>query len=449
MRKCPTLAETTAALAQGATTSAALTRDLLERIASQDAHGGPSYLRVDADAACAAADAADARRLAGGPLPPLLGVPISFKDLFDIAGEVTMAGSAVLADEAPANDDADAMRSMRRAGAVLLGRTNMTEFAFSTIGLNPHRGTPRNPADPGRIPGGSSSGAATSVAHGLAVAAIGSDTAGSVRIPAAFCGLAGFKPTQRRVSRQGMVPLSPSLDSVGPIARSIACCATVDAVLAGEDPFALPVRSITGLRLALPPRALVEGMDAMVAAAFDDGLRALRDDGAALVECGFTQFDRLDESDALPAIVASEALAWHRDREADWDRYDPRVARRLRDARTLSTGAIDRARAMRAAAIADFGAAMAGLDGLLMPTVPIVAPRFEDVADEDQFHRFNRLIRRNPGVVNLLDGCAATIPCHRPGTLPVGLSLMGPRGTDRAVLSAAAAIEAVIGTSAR
>jgi aspartyl-tRNA(Asn)/glutamyl-tRNA(Gln) amidotransferase subunit A len=449
MRTCPTLAETMAALAQGATTSAALTRELLERIASQDAHGGPSYLHVDAEAACDAAAAADARRRVGGPLPPLLGVPISVKDLFDIAGEVTMAGSAVLADEAPAGADAEAMRSMRGAGALLLGRTNMTEFAFSTIGLNPHRGTPRNPADPGRIPGGSSSGAATSVAFGLAIAAIGSDTAGSVRIPAAFCGLAGFKPTQRRVSRQGMVPLSPSLDSVGPIAPTIACCATIDAVLAGEETSVLPVRPIAGLRLALPPRALVEGMDAIVAAAFDDGLRTLRDAGAVLVECGFTQFDTLDESDVLPAIVASEALAWHRDREADWDRYDARVARRLFDARTLPAGAVDRARAMRAAAIADFEAAMAGLDGLLMPTVPIVAPWFEDVADEDDFHRFNRLIRRNPGVVNLLDGCAATIPCHRPGTLPVGLSLMGANGTDRAVLSAAAAIEAAIAASAR
>src|ERR1700678_2665969 len=231
-----TLATLSADLAAGRVSSRSLLEACLERIDDGGGEGKLTFLQVDRDGARAQADAVDLRRAGGAALPATAGIAISIKDLFDIAGQVTRAGSTVLSERAPASVDALSVARLRRAGFVLVGRTNMTEFAFSGLGLNPHYGTPRNPWQrfQGHVPGGSSSGAAVSVADGMAHAALGTDTGGSCRIPAAFTGLVGYKPTARRVPRQGMIPLSSSLDSVGPIARSVSCCAQLDALLAND-----------------------------------------------------------------------------------------------------------------------------------------------------------------------------------------------------------------------
>src|SRR5438874_12202294 len=221
----PTLAALAADLAAGRTTSRELVEAALDRIADPAGEGVRALLKVYGREARAVADAQDQLRQSGYVASPLAGIPVSIKDLFDVAGEVTLAGSKALDDRPPATADAPVVARLKAAGAIIIGRTNMTEFAFSGVGINPHYGTPGNPYDRSLIPGGSSSGAAVSVGDGQAVVAIGTDTGGSVRIPAAFCGIAGFKPTQYRVSRDGAVPLSTTLDSIGPLANSIACCA--------------------------------------------------------------------------------------------------------------------------------------------------------------------------------------------------------------------------------
>src|SRR6202030_390940 len=228
-------------------------RDRLEqalvRIADPNGEGGEACLTVYADAARAAGDAADARAKNGVSLGPLDGAIVSIKDLFDVAGEPTRAGSKILADEAsPAAADAPVVRRLRAAGAVIVAKTNMTEFAFSGIGANPHFGTPGNPRDRARVPGGSSAGAPVAVADGMCEIAIGSDTGGSVRIPAALCGIVGFKPSRQRVPTAGAFPLSTTLDSIGPLANSVADCAKADAVMAGEDFAPLEPLPLAGLR---------------------------------------------------------------------------------------------------------------------------------------------------------------------------------------------------------
>ncbi len=254
------------ALADGRTTSRALVEQCLARIADPNGEGARAFIKVHAEQARAMADAMDTLRRAGREPSRYAGIPVSLKDLFDIAGEATPAGSRVLADAPPATAHATVVQRMLAAGFVPVGRTNMTEFAFSGLGINPHYGTPCSPWDRAaqRIPGGSSSGTAVSVSDGMAVAGLGTDTGGSCRIPAAFCGIVGYKPTARRVPITGVLPLAPSLDSVGPLAPSVACCAVIDAVLAGETP-TLPVpANLNGLRLAVPTNVVLDGMDAAV-----------------------------------------------------------------------------------------------------------------------------------------------------------------------------------------
>src|SRR5579864_3980633 len=238
-------------LAAGRTSSRALVETALARIADPAGEGARTFTRVYADRARAAADAQDQLRNAGYAASLLAGLPVSIKDLFDVAGEQTLAGSKALDDRPPAARDAPVVARLRAAGAVLIGRTNMTEFAFSGVGINPHFGTPGNPHDRRLIPGGSSSGAAVSVGDGAAIVAIGSDTGGSVRIPAALCGIVGFKPTKRRIPRGGVIPLSTTLDSIGPLANSVGCCAIADAVMAGEAPSAPAPWPALGLRLGV------------------------------------------------------------------------------------------------------------------------------------------------------------------------------------------------------
>ena len=439
------LADHRAALDRNETTSGALTAACLEAIASGE--GARAFIEVYSDGATAAADVADRAR-AAGLAGPLGGLPISIKDLLDVAGEVTRAGSVVRADAAPAAADSPVVRRLRQAGAVLTGRTNMTEFAYSGLGLNPHYGTPANPYDraTGRIPGGSSAGAAVSVTDGMALAAIGSDTGGSVRIPAAFCGLTGLKPTARRVPTDGVFPLSYSLDSIGPLAPTVACCAAIDAVIAD-----LPLRApqplpVAGLRLAVPDHIVLDDLDDTVAGVFDETLRKLSEAGARIVTRPFPVLAKIGAANASGGFVAPECYAIVRElMEKNAAGFDPRVLSRIVKAEDMPAADYVTLQRERAAIIAEADAATAPFDAVIMPTVPMVAPAIQPLLDDDRLYaKTNMLALRNCSLGNFLDRCAITLPCHRRGEAPVGLMIMGETMGDQRLLDLAAGLEKVI-----
>ena len=443
-----TLSELATALDAGRITSRALVEQCLDRIADPAGEGARAFITVHADAARAQADAVDMLRRHGRNVGRFAGIPISLKDLFDVAGEVSTAGSVVLAGSAPATAHAPVVARMLAAGFVPVGRTNMTEFAFSGLGINPHYGTPASPWDRAarRIPGGSSSGAAVSVADGMAFAALGTDTGGSCRVPAALCGVVGYKPTARRVPISGVVPLSFSLDSVGPLANSVACCAIVDAVLAGEAPAPPRKRRLAGIRLAMPDRMVTEGMDAPTAAAFDRAVGRLSAAGATIEQVHFAALDRIGAATARTSLAACEAYAWHRPILASGaDRYDPRVRGRIQGgAGVLAADYLDALAARRS--IADeMVAATAPFDALVMPTAPTIPERIALLeADEAAYLRTNALMLRNTAIGNFLDRCAISVPCHQPGEPPAGLMLMGQPMADRALFDLAASVEAAL-----
>jgi aspartyl-tRNA(Asn)/glutamyl-tRNA(Gln) amidotransferase subunit A len=436
-----TVAQLAAALAAGRTSSRELVEQALGRIGEPGGEGSRAFLKVHADGARAEADAADRLRKAGVRRSPVDGLPVSLKDLFDVAGEVTRAGSKVLSLEA--ERDAAAVARLRAAGAIFIGRTNMVEFAFGGVGLNPHYGTPKNPYDrkAGRVPGGSSSGAAVAQADGMCVMALGSDTRGSIRGPAALCGVVGWKPTAGRVPREGAFPLSFTLDSVGPLTNSVACAAAYDAVLSGESPAPLHL-DVKGLRLLLPRSSALEDLDAEVAAAFETALSKLSRAGALIAEKPVPAFDRQGEYFRGGGYAGAEAYHIHRANEARIGEYDPRVGKRVLLGKSLSASDYLAFGELRASYMREVVALAAPFDAVLMPTVPCIAPTIAeaDASDEDYF-RWNMRILRNNGLINFLDGCAASLPCHEPGRAPVGLMVCGTAGTDRHTLAAAAAVE--------
>ncbi len=442
-----TLDACAAALEAGGTSARALVEACLARIEDADGEGARTFVHVDRAAALATADAMDALRGAGAAPSRFAGIPVSVKDLFDVQGQVTRAGSTVLADVPPARDDAVAVARLRRLGFVLIGRTNMTEFAYSGLGLNPHHGTPRNPwrRANGYVPGGSSSGAAVSVTDGMAHAGLGSDTGGSCRIPAAFTGLVGYKPTACRVPLTGTIPLSTSLDSLGSLAHSVACCAVIDAVMAGDRVLPLPERSIRGLRLAVPTDVALDDLDASVAGAFAAALDRLDRAGARIEHVPFPEFAEVAGLNGKGGFAAAESFAWHRRLLATRGAgYDPRVAARIaRGAEQSAADYLDLLAARRSI-IARASARGAAYDGLLMPTVAIAPPRIADLAADEAFGRTNLLALRNCSLVNVIDGCAVSLPVHRPGEAPAGLMLAGMAGADRAILAVGAAMEAAL-----
>ena len=445
MIEAPTVLALARELAGGRTSSRELIERALAAIADPQGEGARAFVYVDADGARAAADAQDALRKAGYVLSPVAGLPVSIKDLFDVVGQQTRAASKVLCDRPPATVDAAVVARLRRAGAVLIGRTNMTEFAFSGVGINPHFGTPGNPCDRARIPGGSSSGAAVSVADGMAVVGVGTDTGGSVRIPAALCGLAGFKPTARRIPQDGMLPLSTTLDSIGPIARSIACCIITDAIMAGEAPQVPDAGMLAEQRFLIPTNYVLEKLDAKVAAAFERACAALTRARARLIKRAIPEFDELPEVNSKGGFPAAEAFAWHAPlltaRARD---YDPRVRVRIERGRDMLAADYVRLRGERRRLISSFNDRLSPYDALLMPTVAKVAPPITAFADDAEFARLNAIILRNPMAVNFLDGCAATVPIRQPDSPPAGLSVVGPQGSDARVLRVALAVEALL-----
>ncbi len=436
-----TVAQLAADLAAGRTSSRELVEQALARIGQPGGEGSRAFLEVHADAARADADAADRLRRAGVRRSAVEGLPVSLKDLFDVAGQVTRAGSKVLALEA--KHDAAAVARLRAAGAVFIGRTNMVEFAFGGVGLNPHYGTPKNPYDrkAGRVPGGSSSGAAVAQADGMCVMALGSDTRGSIRGPAALCGVVGWKPTAGRVPREGAFPLSFTLDSVGPLTNSVACAAAYDAVLSGESPGQLHL-DLKGLRLLLPRSSALEDLDSEVAAAFATALSRLSRAGALITEKPVPAFDRQGEYFKGGGYAGAEAYRLHRANEARIGEYDPRVGKRILLGKGLSASDYLAFGELRTGYMREVGALAAPFDAILMPTVPCIAPTIAEAdASDDDYFRWNMRILRNNGLINFLDGCAASLPCHEPGRAPVGLMVCGAAGTDRHTLAAAAAIE--------
>ena len=434
-------------LAAGRTTSRALVETALARIAEPAGEGARAFMKIYADSARADADHADCLRKAGIVRSAVDGLPVSVKDLFDVGGDVTRAGSKLLADAPPAPADAPAVAQLRAAGAVIVGRTNMVEFAFGAVGTNPHYGTPKNPWDreTGRVPGGSSSGAAVSVADGMNVMGLGTDTRGSIRQPAALCGIAGFKPTARRVSRQGAFPLSHTLDSVGPLANTVACCAAYDAVLAGESDAELKELPARGLRLLLPRSSAIEDLDPAVAKAFESSLAALSRAGAVIEERKVPAFDRQAEYFRNGGFAAAEAYAIHKRWAARSGEYDPRVAKRVILGKDIAAWEHVELGLMRESYMREIGALMAPFDAFLIPTAPCIAPTIaESSASDEAYFRWNARILRNTGLANFLDGCAATLPCHAQGDAPVGLMVCGVAMSDRHVLAAARAVEGVL-----
>jgi len=348
---------------------------------------------------------------------------------------------------APATADATVVQRLRSAGAVIIGKTNMTEFAFSGIGINPHYGTPGNAHDVTRIPGGSSSGAGVSVARGMVDIAIGSDTGGSIRIPAAFNGLVGFKPTQSRVPRTGAFPLSFTLDTVGPLARNVTDCAHADAVLSNQAWQPLADRKIQGLRVGVPRGLLFNETDDTVLAAFEAALSALSVAGARVVDESLDDWlgapFRLQERGTL---VAAEAAYIHRATiDTHSTEYDPVVLGRIRRGMTLDAATYVGILQARAQLQSELDVRLADLDVLVLPTVPFVAPRIDALADAAAFNQANGLVLRNPSVFNFYDLPAISLPMPQAaGSLTTGLMVVGRRGQDHALLSVAAAIEALL-----
>lgn len=440
----PTLRELHTSLNRPGAREALVRRVLEEARQPAAAH---VYTALLDEGAIAAARGADGRLAHGEALPVLAGLPVSVKDLYDIAGRPTRAGSNQRDDAAPAAHDAESVARLRRAGAAITGLTNMSEFAFSGVGINPHHGTPRNPSDAStaRIPGGSSSGAAVSVALGQAVAGLGSDTGGSIRIPAALCGLVGFKNTQARTPLAGAFPLSFTLDTVCAMTRCVDDCLIIDAVLAGA-PLPVVPRPLQGLRLALPQTLLLDALEPAVAQAFQRALQTLSQAGAHIVEVPLAELAEIAQINAPGGFSAVEAFAVHRDAmRTRRERFDPRVAARIALGDGVSAADYITMQRRRRDWIVRTTHALAGFDAVVCPTVPITAPPIADlVASDEAFFKANGLLLRNTFAFNFLDGCAFTLPCHEPGALPVGLMLAAPGGHDAALAAIALAVEAAL-----
>jgi aspartyl-tRNA(Asn)/glutamyl-tRNA(Gln) amidotransferase subunit A len=447
MPELPTLGSLAADLDAGRTTARALVDACLAKIADPQGEGARAFIHVDAEAAIEAAEAMDRLREVNAAPSPFAGIPISIKDLFDIKGQVTRAGSRALEDSPPAAADAPVVARLRRAGFVVIGRTNMTEFAYSGIGINPHYGTPKGAwqRGTGHVPGGSSSGAAVSVVDGMAHGALGTDTGGSCRIPAAYNGIVGFKPTQRRVPLDGAVPLSSTLDSIGPLARTVACCTVLDAVLADEPVTPLQPRPIKGMRLAVPNTVALDDLEDMVAQTFERALEKLAREGALIERIAVPEFLDVAPMSVKGGFAAAESYAWHRYLiVAKGDIYDPRVASRiLRGESQSAADYIDLINARRSL-VARATARLAPYDALLLPTTANTPPRIADMKDDQAFTKANLLSLRNCTLINMIDGCGISLPIHREGEVPVGLMLAASGGSDRRIFELAAAMEGVI-----
>lgn len=439
------LADIASALAGGETSSEELTELALARIWDPEGQGSRAFTVVLADSARASARASDLLRRGNMVRSALEGIPISVKDLCDIAGLTTLAGSRLRADAPPAKRDAVVVARLRRAGAVLVGKSNMTEFAVGTPGTNPHYGTPLNPWNrgTGHIPGGSSSGCAVSITDAMVAAGLGTDTAGSVRVPAALCGLVGFKPTARRVPLEGVFPFSHSLDSAGPLGRTVACVRAFDAVIAADEPPAgAAALSLRGLRLATLDTLVTQDLDPAVAAAYRRALSKLSSAGAQVQDLAIPALAELSALNRSGGIAGAEAWSVHwRSFEERRDEFDPRVAEVLERAASISAREYIELVRVREAMMADTAALTRRFDAIVMPTCPLLAPTIEELENAERWHAVRGALLRNNVIANFLDRPALSIPCHLPGEAPVGLMLMGETLGDSKILDVGEAME--------
>jgi aspartyl-tRNA(Asn)/glutamyl-tRNA(Gln) amidotransferase subunit A len=425
----------------------------LERITDERGEGSRVFLRIDADALRAAAEHHDAERARGRARSPFAGIPIAVKDNIDIAGEVTAAGSLVLANSPAAGRDAVCVARLRAWGFVPIGRTNMTEFAYSGLGLNPHHGTPLNPWDRkvGRVPGGSSSGATVAVSDGMAFGAIGTDTGGSCRIPAAFCGLAGFKPTTGAVPTQGVFPLSETLDCLGAVATTVSGVAVLNAALAGQAYNAVNAAPLSGMRLAILENVVLDDLAPGVAASFEAQCVRLERAGARLERLSLGALAMIARINAKGGFAAFES--WRRLGgllRRSRAQFDPRVASRIeRGAEQNDTDYADILQ-LRAHLVKSARVALQGFSAVLMPTVAVTAPRLSELLTDDaRYYHVNLLVLRNTSIANLLGAPAISVPAGLVDGLPVGLGVMGHPGADTDLLAIATGIEAALQASSQ
>jgi aspartyl-tRNA(Asn)/glutamyl-tRNA(Gln) amidotransferase subunit A len=434
-------------LEQGKTTAAELVELAVARIKDPAGEGPRAFILLDEEMARERARHMDILRRRNAQPSRYAGIPISVKDLFDMAGQVTTAGSVVLKDTQPAKADAPAIARLKAQGFIVIGRTNMTEFAYSGLGLNPHYGTPLSPFERQRrrIPGGSSSGAAVSVADGMCALAIGTDTGGSCRIPAAFCGVVGFKPSTGRISTEGAYPLSYTLDSVGSLGNSVRCVATGDAIMAGLEDQRLVARPPSRIRLGIP--ASLENMETehVVAKAFERAVKLFSDAAIAIQSVEFPSIEEIAQINTKGGISAVEAFSHHKHLiAAAGDRYDPRVRRRIVNGASIAAHEYVDTLRKRVQLIERVKVMMAGLDGVILPTTPNIPPLVSALESDEEYLRLNFLSLRNTFIGNFLDMCAISLPAQQPGQPPAGLMMMGPSGSDRRLLSVALALEEVL-----
>lgn len=398
------------------------------------------------------AAAIDAARKRGDKVPPLAGIPITLKDLFNVRNEVTLSGSIVRKPFAKAESaDADVIAPLRDAGLLFLGRTNMSEFAFSGMGKNPHYGTPLSiwDRDTGRLPGGSSSGSAVSVAEGIVVATLGSDTAGSCRIPAAFNGIVGVKPSFGRMSLNGIYPLSPTSDAPGPLANDVESCYLLDHLMCGrqQPQDALPqlkTRDIKSLKLVVPQSDVLADLDSEVQTAFERALDVLRDGGASIEFVPMSSIDDCVDMFANRAVVIHEAYHHHREMlEQQGDQFDPFVGQRLLTGSAITDQQQLKRYHEKARIIEQFNQQFraSGADALLYPTVACIPPAIAETENLDDARAVNLRCLRNTATANYYDGCSISLPCHQYDAAPVGLMVSAMNGDDEDLYAISSAIE--------
>jgi aspartyl-tRNA(Asn)/glutamyl-tRNA(Gln) amidotransferase subunit A len=444
-----TLASLAVLVQSGEIDPVALTKETLARIESHDDQA--IFLALTRERAEREAKAASKRIKAGRSLGLLDGLPVAWKDLFDLAGTVTTAGSVVLKDNPPAEADAAVVAAMSAAGMVCVGRTNMNEFAFSAIGVNPHYGTPRNPAstDVHRIPGGSSAGSAVSVAAGLVPLAIGSDTGGSIRIPAAMTGIVGYKATRGRYAMKGVFPLAGSLDSLGPLCLTVQDAVWADAAMHSLTAPVIRRAELADLSIVVPETIVFDEAEAEVVSAFEAAIKRIEAAGVRVRRRPFPSFAAIFElMRRHGALVNAEAYALHRERLASPDaaRMDHRVVTRVRIGEKVTVSDYIALLDARDRLIHETVESLQTGDLIAHPTLPHVAPPVAPLlADDDLFYKVNTRTLRNTLIGNFLDFCGISIPCgFGAAGMPVGFLLSAPHHQDDRLLSAALALEALI-----
>ncbi len=428
-------------------TSVELTEKALDCIADPLGEGAKTFIKVYKEQALAAAKASDELRQAGLKRSNLEGIPISIKDLFDYQGDITKGGSIVFNDNPPAQKTAPLIQNLINAGAIIIGRTNMTEFAFSGLGVNPHYGTPTTPWNRKQqhIAGGSSSGAAVSVSDGMSIAAIGSDTGGSIRIPATFCQLTGFKPSASRISNKGCMPLSENLDSFGPIANSVECCNIVDSILSHTPERSLKKVKASNIKLIMPTNYVWSDVDPKIEKHFKELVKYLRTVGVSIDEQEIPSFNELPHITRLGGFTCAEAWAYHKDTiKESYHLYDPRVVSRIMRGQHQSAADYIELIQARQSWIEKVSSEIYSYDAIIMPTIPILPPTIRELEDEDTYFKKNALILRNPTLINYLDGCAFSLPYHNSDNLPIGIMLATTHGKDDDLFNIAYSLEKYI-----